>query len=1100
MLLESWEQDPEFAQLSKEEKKNILVNYFDSEMADDEFRSLSIKDQDEIKVNFLQSEGIRPDLTFSRVIKQAAAEAAQGLGNIVRYMKAAEDRASFDEVVEKDPYMMSLVKKSTPEEIEQYRLDYEKRQANIKRGMEGFVEKMPEPKPGSSGIIEDAARGMAQFLPAMGISALSPMAGVVVTFSTLGGSKFKEFKDQGIDDDTAFVAATLSAAAQTPIEFLGNLFQINSLKHFAKPFFKGAVNNKAIKFLWTMAKNAGAEGLEEYLQQYPDELSNLYAANPDASPQEIWDEFKRRFPEIRKSAYEAAKVGAVGGAMLAGIGGVITAPAQLGKYRIQQKEEQVTEETPETKGIPQQVYEDLSSGKITETELRNQISSLEKDDDLRPVLEEGLNKYIKEQPTKEKKLTPEDRQKIIEREMGKEEGEQVAETIRGDEGQVQERGIERQGREEEGREDLQRPGEEERVAPGYEEAQEERIEEPQVEEQQPKVRPFREEVAEPLRAGEKRVPFSEKSIPDLKKSRKKLRNLVKSYRQEGMTEDAEKAEKAIAEVDRVIKEKSAPETGRKPSQDDLANLLINKGLMRAQDKGKKQYAYTFRKAIPNNKWLSYKEIFDRLWKPGKDAGGALTRTLQEWANNGILERRWLKDGDTVYAWKGTEPTKETFTESEIDKLYEQPSKPEVTEQTAKPKAKQKALKPKPKFRKEQRVSVREGTGEIGNMTYFPTGWRYDIHLDSGDIINGENESVIRPIIEPGTKPEAKPEAKPYRKPIRREPKGLEDVKNLRAAILKLGQIKQLNMTGEVRKMGMQSRMMFSQKKGMPYDRAEQMLKDAGWLDRNESIFEVLRDPANLKRGRLTRDIGEKAKEELTPEDIELKKQMEHESEAPPEGEYTEIRAEDLPEGKEFIGITPDGKWDQWHITEKDSFGVTLRDGTTIELKPGDKVQVLKSEVENRSQSEIKKWTKILNRPNSDGENRLRRYLASLALGRNFREKVNDYYERRGLTNFINWAYDRLNIEKEDFEEASKRIIPETAIRKETGEKVTIKRKPKQIEKRELKISDVPSDLMVNISATRETTGEVVKIRVNARKALQETEGKLEEYYNLKACL
>jgi len=47
---------------------------------------------------------------------------------------------------------------------------------------------------------------------------------------------------------------------------------------------------------------------------------------------------------------------------------------------------------------------------------------------------------------------------------------------------------------------------------------------------------------------------------------------------------------------------------------------------------------------------------------------------------------------------------------------------------------------------------------------------------------------------------------------------------------------------------------------------------------------------------------------------------------------------------------------------------------------------------------------------------------------------------------------------------------------------------------------VPSDLMVNISATRETTGEVVKIRLHARQALQEPEGKLEEYYHLKACL
>lgn len=56
----------------------------------------------------------------------------------------------------------------------------------------------------------------------------------------------------------------------------------------------------------------------------------------------------------------------------------------------------------------------------------------------------------------------------------------------------------------------------------------------------------------------------------------------------------------------------------------------------------------------------------------------------------------------------------------------------------------------------------------------------------------------------------------------------------------------------------------------------------------------------------------------------------------------------------------------------------------------------------RSRLEIEKWTRILAKaPN--GRERLQWYLASLVTGCEFLEPVQDCLERRGLTEFFDWA-------------------------------------------------------------------------------------------------
>jgi len=138
----------------------------------------------------------------------------------------------------------------------------------------------------------------------------------------------------------------------------------------------------------------------------------------------------------------------------------------------------------------------------------------------------------------------------------------------------------------------------------------------------------------------------------------------------------------------------------------------------------------------------------------------------------------------------------------------------------------------------------------------------------------------------------------------------------------------------------------SKKAGMGIDILEMDLKESGWIGKNETLLELLKDPESLKRNKLSAEILEKPTKELTEAEKRLKEEMEYEPEAPPEGDYITINAEDLPKGKKLTLLedkTARG-WDIYEVTEKDPFSITLMDGQEITLKPLDKVQVMKEDV------------------------------------------------------------------------------------------------------------------------------------------------------------
>lgn len=280
----------------------------------------------------------QPELSFGRVLSQIGRSMGQGVADISRGLRAVEEQRGVSATAA-SPYVQELEEMGEtdifPDDIEtattEQKIAYltAEKTRNIK-AYKAFEAKLPELLPGTSGRLESALAGMARFLPSMGISAVSPMAGAAMTYTQIMGMKYDEFERQGIDPDRAFMSASMSSLAQTPIEMAGNLLQIGAMKNMAKTYLKGK-GGKAAAFIEMVFKGIVGEGGEEYLQQWPDEISNMYAKHPEWSAEKLANSVIQNWREINAQAVEASKVGALGGALLAGGAGIVTAPLQIGK-------------------------------------------------------------------------------------------------------------------------------------------------------------------------------------------------------------------------------------------------------------------------------------------------------------------------------------------------------------------------------------------------------------------------------------------------------------------------------------------------------------------------------------------------------------------------------------------------------------------------------------------------------------------------------------------------------------------------------------------------------------------------------------------------
>ncbi|PQP34453.1 hypothetical protein C6A37_07720, partial [Desulfobacteraceae bacterium SEEP-SAG9] len=208
------------------------------------------------------------------------------------------------------------------------------------------------------------------------------------------------------------------------------------------------------------------------------------------------------------------------------------------------------------------------------------------------------------------------------------------------------------------------------------------------------------------------------------------------------------------------------------------------------------------------------------------------------------------------------------------------------------------------------------------------------------------ETPLMAKVETGIEPAPEtPKARPARSARPRQPAGSK-VRTLRGRVKLMGGINFLNFKGELREMSTAVKFL-SKKSGTPIDLAERTLRDEGWLSHDETLLDVLRhQPEILRRGKLGQGLSEKPAHELTDAEKRLQKEMDWEPESPPEGDYVQVKAADLPEGKELTiidGNSIDG-WDTYRVIDKDPFGIKLQDGTTVELRPTDKVEVLSSDL------------------------------------------------------------------------------------------------------------------------------------------------------------
>lgn len=163
----------------------------------------------------------------------------------------------------------------------------------------------------------DIASGAGQLAGQAATTALTGGTGSMVAMGTqIAGNQYLDLRQQGVSAENARWPSITNALMQAPLERFG----LEGI--LAKLPAKSVLREKAKR----IAQAAITEGITEWLQQYPEEITNLYALQPGDrnNPQErrkAWfaagDEFIRNFGDITR---EGAYAGLIGG-MLGGFGG-----------------------------------------------------------------------------------------------------------------------------------------------------------------------------------------------------------------------------------------------------------------------------------------------------------------------------------------------------------------------------------------------------------------------------------------------------------------------------------------------------------------------------------------------------------------------------------------------------------------------------------------------------------------------------------------------------------------------------------------------------------------------------------------------------------
>lgn len=121
-------------------------------------------------------------------------------------------------------------------------------------------------------------------------------------------------------------------------------------------------------------------------------------------------------------------------------------------------------------------------------------------------------------------------------------------------------------------------------------------------------------------------------------------------------------------------------TGKKPPVEKLKDAMIDAGVMRENDRGRKSFVDAAIKALPANKWLTGYQVAKKAWNVNTaEARQGIIKAVKDLCKAGQVEKRWDDDGQVLYAWKGTDPTPGLLTEQEASEKW--PNDPQEKKQS-----------------------------------------------------------------------------------------------------------------------------------------------------------------------------------------------------------------------------------------------------------------------------------------------------------------------------------------------------------------------------------------------------------------------------------
>jgi len=248
-----------------------------------------------------------------------------------------------------------------------------RRQAQIVNNQK-LIDAFPESKGrvfegGVMMVVEDATTGLARSMPIMVSASVNPLLGFGVAAAQMHGQKADELLKEGYSPEVANEAAKMYAAPAALLETAGAVFGIRAFKTvFGKAGSGLGMSAVAKKKIGAVMQNMIAEGTEEMLQEEWDVLVGVYAKNPDATVESIFNEAKEIWasPEQMRKVMYAGTVGSVGGVIP---GGAAFAARQAAVLPLKAADKAIAYKNRVTT-VTDEDYDLIRQGQITAPELQ----------------------------------------------------------------------------------------------------------------------------------------------------------------------------------------------------------------------------------------------------------------------------------------------------------------------------------------------------------------------------------------------------------------------------------------------------------------------------------------------------------------------------------------------------------------------------------------------------------------------------------------------------------------------------------------------------------------------------------------------------------